>query len=90
MIQVELKIDGRVQGVGFRHFTKIKAREIGLLGWVKNTADGGVFVVVQGNNSDIETLIDFLKIGPPLSKVENLTRTKVDILSDFNKFSVKF
>ena len=69
MVQYEIKVTGRVQGVGYRYFVLQKAREIGLKGWVKNSRDSGVELVVQGEDSDIQTFIDYLKIGPPLSRV---------------------
>ena len=79
-----------MQGVGFRNFVCTKALESELKGWVKNTIDGGVLVMVQGNETDIGTLMDYLKIGPALSRVGNIRKVKIDYLQDFHNFSVKF
>ena len=51
---------GRVQGVGFRYCSMDKAKSIGLTGWVKNLYDGSVEMEVQGTESDIEILIQYL------------------------------
>jgi len=90
MIQYEILISGRVQGVGFRFYVHQKASEIGIKGWVKNTVDGNVLVVAQCDESVINTFLDFLYIGPPLSRVDRISKHKMDSLSDFNNFSVKY
>jgi len=90
MVQYELKITGRVQGVGFRHYTRLKANEFDITGWVKNTVDGGVKVVAKGEKTDIETFIDFLRVGPILSRVDKITKVKIENLPDFDTFDVRF
>ena len=51
MINYHLLVAGRVQGVGFRWATLEIANELGLVGWVKNRADGQVEIVVQGQHA---------------------------------------
>ena len=51
---------GRVQGVGFRYNSVYKARQLGLVGWVKNMDDGSVEMEVQGREAEIDQLILFL------------------------------
>ena len=48
MVQYEIRITGRVQGVGFRQYILHKAMQLGVTGWVKNTINGDVQVVVKG------------------------------------------
>ncbi|MEX2586255.1 MAG: acylphosphatase [Balneolaceae bacterium] len=67
-----LMISGRVQGVGFRNFTQQKARKLGLQGWVRNLNDGRVEVVVRGAASDVYRLIETLKQGPAMARVDHL------------------
>lgn len=90
MIQYEIHITGRVQGVGFRYFVLQKAKEFGITGWVKNTTDGGVIVVAQGEESVLDTFIDFLQIGPTRARVDRISKYKMDLLSVFDIFSVKY
>lgn len=71
------RISGRVQGVGYRYFTRGEAREMGLAGWVCNRSDGSVEVRVEG---EAEQLADFesrLRQGPPSGEVEALSRIEL-------------
>lgn len=53
-------VRGRVQGVGFRWWTRARALELGLVGHARNLPDGRVEVQAQGERSAIEALIDLL------------------------------
>jgi acylphosphatase len=66
-------ISGRVQGVGFRHFTKSNAKKLGLTGWVKNLPDGRVEVLIQGSENQISEMLKLLEKGPPAAKVTSLS-----------------
>jgi acylphosphatase len=90
MIQYEIKISGKVQGVGFRYFTKKRANEFELKGWVKNTVDRGVLVMVQGDETVVDTFIDHLKMGPSLSRVDKISKAKMQITKEFSDFKVVF
>jgi acylphosphatase len=56
-------VDGRVQGVGFRYWTRAQARALGLSGSAANLPDGRVEVVAEGPRSACEALLDWLR-GP--------------------------
>jgi len=90
MKQVEFIVTGRVQGVGFRYYIYKKASEMGITGWVKNTVDGNVQVVAQGDESVLNTFIDYLYIGPPLARVDKISKVETKLLSVFHNFSVKY
>lgn len=90
MVQYELIVKGRVQGVGYRYFAARKANEMGITGWVKNSVDGSVMVVAQGIEEEIETFIDYLYIGPTRSRVDQISKVKFNTLSNFDTFSVKY
>jgi acylphosphatase len=62
-------IAGRVQGVYFRAFTQQRAREIGVVGWVRNLADGRVECVAAGSMSQLERLRAVLAAGPSGARV---------------------
>ncbi|WP_200975588.1 acylphosphatase [Echinicola sp. 20G] len=66
------KVLGKVQGVFFRKSTKDKARELGIKGWVKNETDGSVVTVIQGNETQVKAMEDWLKVGPPQAAVQSL------------------
>lgn len=90
MINYEIKIAGRVQGVGFRYFVVQKAKETGITGWVKNTVDGGVLVMAQGDEIDLRTFIDYLHIGPTCARVDKISKYKMELITVFNNFSIKY
>jgi acylphosphatase len=71
-------VRGRVQGVGFRHHTKLRARELGLVGWVRNRPDGSVEVVAQGPAHDLDVLADCLRRGPPTAEVASVTARTIE------------
>ncbi|HVZ80930.1 MAG TPA: acylphosphatase [bacterium] len=64
-------VHGRVQGVGFRYFTKNKALELGIRGWVRNNVDGSVEFQAQGNEMALEQFMHSLMMGPIGSRVES-------------------
>jgi hydrogenase maturation protein HypF len=69
---LHLKIEGSVQGVGFRPFVYRLAQEIGLGGWVNNSNEG-VFIEVEGTQQQLETFLERLKIESPIrSRIQNL------------------
>lgn len=69
--QVHLYIKGDVIGVGFRAWTKTQAKMIGVTGWVKNNFDG-VETVIQGEEEKVNQIIEVLKRGSPVSRVEEV------------------
>lgn len=62
---IRVHLVGTVQGVGFREAIRRRAGELGVLGWVRNAQDGTVAVHAEGSTAAIETLIGFLREGPP-------------------------
>ncbi len=57
-------VRGRVQGVGFRWWTRARALELGLVGFAANLDDGRVEVCAQGERADVETLAAWLQEFP--------------------------
>jgi acylphosphatase len=69
--KVSLNVEGHVQGVGFRCYTKNKADEQDITGWVKNLDNGSVEIEAQGEASAIEEFATFVKNGAsPASRVD--------------------
>ena len=88
-VQYEIKIKGRVQGVGFRDFVRRKAAEFNIKGWVKNTRDD-VLIMARGDEKDMETFMDHLKRGPSRAIVKDMNKTKMPGLDDFSGFKIRF
>lgn len=71
LITADFEVYGKVQGVYFRKHTQRKATELGLKGWVMNTAQGTVIGQLQGSFDAIEVMKTWLqKVGSPKSKIE--------------------
>jgi acylphosphatase len=68
--RLEGTLEGRVQGVGFRFFTRQTAERLGVNGWVRNEPDGSVTVVAEGDRDQLEKLADAIRKGPPPALVE--------------------
>jgi acylphosphatase len=64
-----VRVTGRVQGVGFRHFVRERARALDLSGWVKNRPDGSVELLVSGDEDAARRLLDVVRHGPPYAEV---------------------
>ena len=85
MIAKRFRIVGRVQGVFFRRSTCIQAQKLGLVGWVKNSQDGGVQAYACGDIEAMRQFESWLDKGPPQSVVTEVSASDatVEELSDF-------
>ncbi|MBM7461445.1 acylphosphatase [Rhodococcus coprophilus] len=54
-------VHGRVQGVGFRWWTRARALELGLVGHATNHVDGRVLVIAEGERAALERLLELLR-----------------------------
>ena len=70
---IQVKVTGVVQGVSFRYYTKKKADQLQLRGWVKNRSDGSVEALVSGPKDAIEKMISWFSEGSPYSTVEHVS-----------------
>ncbi|MDP3993785.1 MAG: acylphosphatase [Candidatus Doudnabacteria bacterium] len=86
--ELHLKIHGQVHGVGFRYFAKLKARDLGLVGYVRNLSDGTVEIAAQGTKEDLEKLVDWAKTGPRLAGVDRIETTYTKSKKEYTKFSI--
>jgi acylphosphatase len=68
----QIFVSGHVQGVFFRDSTRQIARQLKLTGGVRNLRDGRVEVLVAGDETSLQSLIKWLKIGPKLAKVSTI------------------
>lgn len=70
--QLRVIISGRVQGVGFRYALCIRARELGLCGWVRNLPDGRVEALCRGEHAAMESLLEWCGQGPRMARVDHV------------------
>jgi acylphosphatase len=81
-------VQGTVQGIFFRQFTKEHADGLGLTGFVRNLEDGTVEVVVEGEPDRIEQLAGFLRQGPEHAQIRNVSRKDKKWSGEFKDFKV--
>jgi acylphosphatase len=72
MRTVKVRIEGHVQGVGFRAFVERAALNLGLDGWVRNRRDGGVEALFSGAAQDVEVMLERCRRGPHSARVDFL------------------
>jgi acylphosphatase len=75
MLTLELRITGRVQGVGFRYALRDEADRLAVSGWVRNRSDGSVQALVHGAPQAVEALVAWARRGPPGSRVADVIAT---------------
>lgn len=67
-----LRIHGRVQGVGYRWSLRAEADRLGLAGWVRNRRDGSVEALVSGSIEAVEALVVWAQRGPSMARVDRV------------------
>ena len=71
-----LVVTGRVQGVFFRASTRDRARDAGVVGWVRNRPDGSVEAWLEGAPDAVEALLAWMRRGPAGARVTDITVTE--------------
>ena len=83
-------VTGRVQLVMYRDFVQRKARAMGIVGMVKNNNDGSVVVVAEGERTKLDTLLEYMKRGSVLARVDAVTVEWSDPKGIFQTFSIQY
>jgi acylphosphatase len=87
----EVTIRGRVQGVGFRYWTRRSATARGLDGWVRNRRDGSVEALFAGPEQAVADMIELCRRGPDGARVDNVEqRTAAADLLNLRKPGERF
>lgn len=97
MKQRHVYIKGDVVGVGFRAWTKIQAKSLGVFGWVRNVFEhpdkfgpgGGVEAVIQGDEAKVEDMLEKLKEGPPVSRVDDIEIYEQEARENLQGFEIR-
>lgn len=89
-LSVHVIIHGSVQGVWFRANTKQKAEQLDLTGWVRNTSDGCVEAVFEGEEKLVKEMIEWCHRGPSHAKVKKVEVKNQNLTDGFDDFSIKY
>lgn len=88
MTDAGFRVTGRVQGVGFRWWTRSQASRLGVVGTVKNAEDGSVEVQARGSDDVLAMLELLLQEGPPHARVETVERIPASLPPGATGFQV--
>lgn len=83
-------VTGRVQGVGYRDFVRTQARELQVTGWVRNTNNGDVEVLAEGEDVALAHLVWRLEKGPRGAVVDDVETTYDYPTGEFLDFRVRY
>jgi acylphosphatase len=82
-------VSGKVQGVDFRRCTRVEAERLAVRGSVRNLPDGRVEVLAQGADAAVDSLLGWLRYGPPTARVAEVRELDVEAVPDLATFSVR-
>ncbi len=86
--RVRIVVHGSVQGVSFRYYTCRRALELGVSGWVRNLPDDTVEGLFEGNDSAVQALVEWCRLGPSAARVERLDVRRDIYTGEFESFTV--
>ena len=84
-VHINIRITGKVQGVGFRETTKYVADQSGIKGFIRNEADGSVYAEAEGEQWELDSFLEWCNEGPDRAKVAacEVTQGEMKDLKDF-------
>ena len=89
-MQLYVLISGKVQGVGFRNFTQLNAKQLGVNGYAKNLPNGKVEVVAEGDKAQLDALVTFLKKGPRYARVDSIDIDARAFTGEYETFGIRY
>lgn len=88
--RLECKVSGRVQMVMFRDFVQRAARKLGLVGTTRNTADGAVALVAEGEEAKLKEFLKQINRGPLFARVDRVEETWSEPLGGYKSFDILY
>ena len=89
-VRAHVFISGMVQGIFFRSETRKEAKKLGVKGWVRNLSDGRVEAVFEGEEREVEALVEFCKRGPPRARVTDVHVVMENYTGGFKDFEIMY
>ena len=87
---LKAKVSGKVQGVWFRKYALDSARDIGVVGMVKNLVDGTVLVNASGKDENLRKFKELLENGSPNSRVDKIDYSWEDSSIEYSTFEIEY
>ena len=88
-IRAHVFVRGRVQGVFFRVETRSEAMKRNVAGWIRNTSEGRVEAIFEGEKADVKQLIDFCRSGPPNANVAGIVVQWETYSGEYKAFNIQ-
>ena len=88
--RVHILISGKVQGVFFRQALKVVAKKNNVTGWVRNLTDKRVEAILEGDSESVSLVIEWARIGPANSRVDDIEVSNEEFKNEFSTFEVLY
>lgn len=89
-MQLYVLISGKVQGVGFRNFTQLNAKQLGVNGYAKNLPNGKVEIVAEGDKAQLDALVALVKKGPRYARVDSIEIDARAFTGEYETFGIRY
>lgn len=89
-MQLYVLISGKVQGVGFRNFTQLNAKQLGVNGYAKNLPNGKVEIVAEGDKAQLDALVALVKKGPRYARVDSIEINERAFTGEYETFGIRY
>lgn len=88
--RIHVFVSGKVQGVFFRQAMKVTAKKNNVNGWVRNLDDGRVEAILEGDDENVNTLVEWCHAGPANARVEDVEIKTETYAGEFSTFDVLY
>jgi len=88
--RVRILVSGNVQGVFFRQSLKVVAKKNNVSGWVRNLKDRHVEAVFEGDSKSISSVIEWARVGPANSRIDDIEVINEEFKNEFSTFEVLY
>ena len=88
-IRAHVIVTGNVQGVFYRAETAARAKQYEITGWVRNLPDGRVEAILEGEEINVQKIVEFCRKGPPNARVVDLEITRHEWKGEFESFTIR-
>ncbi len=89
MTKAHVFVSGIVQGVYFRYHAAENAAGLGLAGWVRNLRDGRVEMILEGEKTRVDQMIEWCRKGPPGASVRSVDVIPEEYAGEFTTFEIR-
>lgn len=89
LVHYNIRVVGKVQGVGYRYFAMKNAKEFGLMGYVKNLSSGSVYIEAEGEEEILDRFVTICENGPGWARIEKI-ETSIAPFQGFIGFRIKY